>query len=244
MAFPTVVATQASQNGTTNTTTFNATLGTLQASALAGDMVFVFISADGNPTLTLSTPTGDTVWDRTGVFVGPISSTTICSGYVAYCTIESDGVLENLRMASSVSEQYSYIAYLVRPPAGSTIGTNSANWGSSVGSSTNSNPGILGPVGTAGDYLVIASRHGDSTVVATAAPSGYTNLLTQAAGGTAGASTNTAIKTRTMAAGDSEDPAVFTSASEQWACWTVGIFEIPGSGGGPTRRAARSSYWL
>lgn len=96
----------------------------------------------------------------------------------------------------------------------------------SNGSSTNSNPpSITNSSGASRDVTVVCTRSGDSTVVATAAPTNYSNLQTQAGGGTGGASTNTAERQINIANSGSEDPGTFTSASEQWACFTFGIYE-------------------
>lgn len=97
-------------------------------------------------------------------------------------------------------------------PAGTSVGGNSTN-----ANPPNHNPGVSLP------YLWIATCGQDSTVVATGTPqtpSVFGNLTTQAAAGTGGASTSTAELTSTAS---SMDPGAFTSATEQWAAWTIGI---------------------
>src|SRR5690606_36955639 len=96
-------------------------------------------------------------------------------------------------------------------------------WAFSDGSSTNSDPPNLS-LGASQDALWIATRAGDSTVVATAAPTNFSNLQTQAGGGTSGASSNSAERSFT---GSSLDPGTFTSGSEQWVCSTLAIWAAP-----------------
>lgn len=91
---------------------------------------------------------------------------------------------------------------------------------SANGSSTNSNPPSHDAGGTARDILWLATRAGDSTVVATVAPASFTNLLTLAAAGTGGASVNSAQR---QVNGTTLDPGTFTSASEQWVSWTLAV---------------------
>jgi len=106
----------------------------------------------------------------------------------------------------------------------------------SSGSSGNSDPPILAIAdGLAHDALWITSRSGDSTIVASAAPSGYANLQSRSAGGTTGASTNTAERNLNASA---EDPGNFTSNFEQWVCWTLAIYE-----GGPGSVYLGNSGW-
>lgn len=222
MAAPTIIASQTGVSSTSNSTTFNVTLGTIAASALAGDVVACFVSADGNPTL-LENNAGGEVWDGVSV-TATAANGTIVSGHLFITTVQTDGVVENLAISSSASEQYSHVSHLIRSSTGALalLGTGSSN-----GSSTNSDPAaITNSTGASRDTLVICSRHGDSTVTASAAPTNYGNLQTRAGGGTAGASTNTANRAVTIANSASEDPGTFTSASEQWGCITAGWYEL------------------
>jgi hypothetical protein len=123
------------------------------------------------------------------------------------------------------TEQFSCVMYAHKVASGATVGTLTAT--TANGSSTNSNPAsVTNSSGSSRDVTVIAFRAGDSTVVATVAPASYGSLLSQAGGGTAGASSNGAHRQITIANSTSEDPGTFTSASEQWACATVGVYEI------------------
>lgn len=99
---------------------------------------------------------------------------------------------------------------------------------SANGSSTNANPPSHNAGGSARDILWLATASIDSTVVASVAPSSFTNLLTHAAAGTGGASTSSA---RREVNGTTLDPGTFTTATEQWVAWTLAIEP---AAGGPT----------
>ena len=80
------------------------------------------------------------------------------------------------------------------------------------------------------------------------APAGYSNLTTQNAADTNGATTATAEKPTVTTT--TEDPGTFTSAIEQWVSWTIGVVPIrtgPPLGRWDTARAAATTTaakWL
>lgn len=223
MAAPTVIARNGHVGSTTNSTSYTPTISAIGSSALIGDQVLLFVSNDGNGTMTMNSGSGD-LWDGLTATTTAANS-TIVRGTLFIATVNTDGSVPNPSLTCSASEQFSCVAILVRSSTG-ILGyyTNTSN-----GSSTNSDPAaVTNSSGASKDFLVIASRHGDSTVVASAAPSGYGNLQTRTAGGTNGASTNTAeLSSVTIANSGTENPGTFTSASEQWACITVGLYEAP-----------------
>ena len=156
-----------------------------------GDLLVAIIASDGNPTLT--------GYDNGFIIpnfynkLGQASNSTVVTGAVFWRVATSTlWANENIGVSSSASEQFSGAFYRFR---GTSLKIDGV---SSNGSSTNSDPGNLSSTtdvaglidGTAKDYLWIATRSGDSTTVATVAPTNYTNLLTQAGGGTNGASSN------------------------------------------------------
>lgn len=181
---------------------------TLPASVAVGDLILAFFSVDGNPTVT-TTSTG---WNK----VGQRSNSSVVTGAV-FSKIATGS--DSLTLTTSASQESSHVTLRVsgvRSPARIASAF-------SDGSSTNSNPAQGTTLATdSRGRLWVVSRSGDSNVVATVAPSGYSNLQTQAANTTGGASTNTAEKTTSGTAED-EDPGTFTSAAEQWVCWTVGV---------------------
>jgi hypothetical protein len=215
VAFPSVVARATHVSATTNSITYSTASATLNGSV--GDLLIAVISADGNPTLTAASnaPFGAD-WTK----LGQASNGTIATGAVfwKFANTATWGTnADLLNISASASEQFS--AVLLR-----LSGTNLALAGASAnGSSTNSDPPNLAlPGGAAKDALWIATRSGDSTVVATAAPASFANLQSRAAGGTGGASTNTAERLLNASA---LDPGTFTSASEQWVSWTLAVHE-------------------
>jgi hypothetical protein len=200
-----VVESRASARTTGNATSHPITL---PSGVTAGDLILAFFSVDGNPTVS-TTSTG---WNK----LGQRSNSNVVTGAVFWKIATGSN---SLTLTTSASEESSHVTLRV---SGVKFPAAIAS-ASSDGSSTNSDPaqGTTSATDSRGRLWVV-SRAGDSNVVATVAPSGYDNLQTQAANTTAGASTNTAEKT-TSGTAASEDPGTFTSASEQWVCWTVGV---------------------
>lgn len=203
MAFPTVQTRAANRTTTTNTTSHAITLPT---GITAGDVLVVVFSTDGSPTVSVNTGVSGTNWNT----IGQASNGTIVTGAVFWKIAEGS---DALTLTTSASEQSSHVS--LRISGANVVSGTSAN-----GSSTNSNPPLHTPSAGTQDYLWIATRSGDSTVVATVAPTSFTNLQTQAAAGTGGASTNTAEYAFNAS---SLDPGTFTSASEQWVSWTLAV---------------------
>lgn len=200
MAFPVVQSRATGRTTTTNTTSHPITL---PAGITNGDLLLVIFSVDQIPDIT---PVG-TKW----VFYGFDNDATSAVTSVVFWKI-ADGS-DTLTITTSTAEQSSHISLRISGASG-LVGNDV------TGSSTNSNPPNLAMPYGAQDYLWIAARSGDSTVTATAAPASYSTLTTIAAAGTGGASTNTAERSLNAS---SEDPGTFTSTTEQWVAWTIGI---------------------
>lgn len=167
------------------------------------DLLVVVFSVDGNPTVTVGSGTG---WTQ----LGQQSNSTTVTGAIYYKM--ADGT-DALTLSTSANEQSTHITYRIRGATG--ISGEAAN---AIGS--NSNP----PSHTASDasFLWIATRSGDDTDVASSPPSGYSGMITRAASGGNGASTNTAINILGTAA-TTVDPGTFASPNEQWVSWTLAI---------------------
>lgn len=214
MAFPSIVGRATHVSATANAVSYDTSSAVLPGAP--GDLLVAIVSSDGNPTLIAQLPPVGTAWSK----LGQASNGSIVTGAVYWKVAESvtwGSAADRLIVSSSASEQFSSILLRI---AGATLAIEGT---SANGSSTNSNPSAVTLAGAvARDVLWIATRSGDSTVVATTAPAGYANLQSRASGGTAGASTNTAERLLNAA---SEDPAAFTSASEQWVSWTLAIYE-------------------
>lgn len=174
----------------------------------AGEMLVVVFSVDGDPDVTVNTGISGNNWTKLGQAING----TAVVGAIFWKIAEGNDVLT---LTTSNTQRNSYISYRIRDAI--SISGTSAN-----GSSTDSNPpNHVAPNGT-NNYLWIATRSGDDLVVATAAPTNYSNMFTigSGAGGSGGATTNTAIRSLNAA---SEDPGTFTSASEQWVSYTLAI---------------------
>lgn len=214
MAFPTVRATsQGSQNS--NATSHTITLPT----HVQGDLLVVFFSCDGNPTsITPSTDDSKGRWQQP---YASFSSQGNVSLAVFYKIADSNN--ETLTLTTGASEQSTHISYAI---IGGRIFSN-AGLTTLIGSSTNSDPPASHAVRITADHLVFVCRAGDATVQATAAPTNYTNLDTQTASGSTGASIAVARRELNITSGSTEDPGTFTSATEQWVCGTLIIEEAP-----------------
>lgn len=230
MAFPTTVRRATAVSATSNSTTWTPswTWGTNTAISAGERVQWVIVwSSDG----TVTTPSND----GTGGW-GAFSNTQQGSVTGGLAKVETTGAFSASAMPDlgaftfSASEQFSAILLAYKVSDGATVGLlefSSGDITSASGSSTNSDPpSITNGSGASQDVTVVATRTGDSTVVATVAPTNYTDLQTIAAGGTAGASSNTAERQITIASAGTEDPGVFTSASEQWVSYTFGVYEI------------------
>ncbi len=182
---------------------------TMPSGITAGDLLLIVFSSDGQPDIQINTGG----WIR----LGQARNSTVASGALFYKFAEGS---DTATVTTSASEQSSHVVLRISG-AGIPMAT------SSNGSGTNSNPPSI-DMGTSRNHLWVATRSGDSTVVASVAPTSYTDLQTQAAAGTGGASTNTAEYSTTSA---TEDPGTFTSASEQWASFTIGIPPADATGG-------------
>jgi len=203
---PVVEARASGQTSTTDTTSHAITL---PSGIQTGELLLVVFSSDGFPFISVSSGTN---WN----FLGQASNGTTVTGAIFWKIADGS---DSLTVGTSVAEQSSHISFRisgVKKP-GNVTGSNSN------GSSTNSDPPSHTMPGTGNrGRLWIATRSGDAQVVATAAPSLYSNLQTIAATGSNGASTNTAERTVSSTA-VTQNPGVFTSATEQWVSFTIGI---------------------
>lgn len=183
---------------------------TLPASISAGERLLVVFACDGGPTHLLDEVYSGTRWER----VAYLANSTTVSGSV-WSKVAEGG--DALRILTPAAEQSSHVSF--RISAANSVAATGA-----TGSGINSDPPLHTITGAspAPDPLWIAARCGNSTTVATAAPAGFANLQTQAAGGTGGASTNTAELSAT--ADESENPGAFTSGSEFVVTFTIAVY--------------------
>ena len=212
MASPTVVARSTFVSSTTNSTSWTPLSS---VTVVPGELLLFVCSADGVPTLSVNTGSSTAGWTKLDQASDATSAVT--GAIFVLLPDDNKAATATLAISSTASEQYSGILYRIR-------GADSLDFGAAAtGSSTNSNPPSNTLPVSARDILAIATRSGDSTVVATVAPASYTNLQSQAGGGTSGVSTNSAE--RALSATATEDPGTFTSATEQWVSYTVLLYQ-------------------
>jgi len=191
---------------------------TMPANITAGDLLLIIYSNDGTATTTAKTNAcagNDTSWTE---WTQQNDSTNVVTSSIMY---KSAAGGDTLSIGKSASEQGSWIMYQIRntgTPTGASVGGNSTN---------SDPPNLSGSYGNI-DYLWIATRTGDASAStgATDSPANYSSLinaypLTSAfAVSTTGAYTSAS---RRYLAASSEDPGTFTSATEQWAAWTIAV---------------------
>lgn len=182
---------------------------TIPAGAV-GERIVVVFSCDG--AVTCTTPSSP-LWTR----VGQQSNGSAVTGAV-FSKLSASPAEDGLTITTSTAQQATWV--VLRVANALEIVAAFAN-----GSSTNSNPPLLqtGLPPTSSYRLWVATRSGDSTVVATASPINFGNLTTQQAPGTGSASTSTA---ENVGLGSELDPTAFTSATEQWVCATLLLYTL------------------
>jgi hypothetical protein len=129
----------------------------------------------------------------------------------------SETLLIDFDDTDATTEQGSGI--LIRLNGANSIITGSTSNG--IGS-TNADPPSK-DAGAVRNHFWIAAAAWDGIITASAAPSTYTNLATQAASGASGASS--AIATKSIDSSQVEDPGAFTSTTEQWIAWTIATYQ-------------------
>lgn len=180
---------------------------TLPANIVVGETLLVVFSVDGDPTVTVDTGFSGINW----VVLGQSSNSTVVTQAIVYKAVAEGG--DVLRLTTSTSQQSSHISR--RMANAGAIDATFAN-----GSSTNSNPPSHTPAVGNARYLWVVTRTGDSTVQATAAPSGFRLFQTRAASGANGAVCALAERHEHLSV---KDPGTFTSASEQWVSATIAV---------------------
>lgn len=180
----------------------------------AGDLLVIVFSADGDTNCTIGS--GD--WTRLDQGKGESGGFFLVTGAVFY-KVAAGG--DTATVTTSTSEQSTHIVY--RLDNASEI----YNYKLTTGSSANSAPQDLDTaLFTSEDYLWLVTRSGDSTVQASAAPTGFTDLTVETALNSVGASTAVAEREENGSAGNVTLSDGFTSASEQWVCFTLCIAPI------------------
>lgn len=210
MSFPVIedyATTLISTNETSHTLTLPDTYD-------ANDLLVCFFTCDGSGVdLNISTGTG---W--VGLSISSGSGNTF--GFT-YKLLASDTSADNLIITTDSAQHSAAIIYAISGHA-STKGLNES---SDAGSSTNADPPSCTPTNGILDYLWIVCMATDGTVVASAAPSDFSDLVTNASGSSSdGVSLSTA--SRTYRTGSAYNPGWFTNATAAWSTITIIITSV------------------
>lgn len=178
---------------------------TLPPDIQAGDLLIVIFSVDANETVSINTGVSGNNWT---VLATQSNSTTV-TGSIIYKVAEGGDALT----LTTTTEQSSHLVYRIANYSG--VPTATASTGT-----TNIDPPLHTPAGGTDNYLWIATRSGDSTTAATAAPSGYSFWRQADAPGTGGAATDAAVL---FANGSSENPGTWTNGAVAGVSFTISI---------------------
>lgn len=178
---------------------------TLPAGLSATDLVIAVLTTNANigvaPLFTASDPS----WTPLPVVVRSGIS------QIAYWKVAAGG--DSLTISTNDFQTHSsHITYRITGHGSAVVQAGA------TGSSTNADPPSATMSGAAQDNLAIAVCGNAGTVVASAAPSGYSNLVTKA-GDAGGFSTSAAEKA--LSASNTENPGAFTTTSTAWAAQTL-----------------------
>lgn len=210
MAYPQVRAT-----GTgINTSDSTSHVITFPDGIQVGDLIVVIFGVDGNPTISIDTGYSGLGWT--------IETPTVTNGTALSTTMRAKiatGTTNYLSFTTSSSEQSAYAVYIISGTNNNPIEYSIIRVSGATGTSTNFDPpNTTGYNGTQ-DYLWLAVAFSDGVTVATAAPTNFTSLATQA-GTSTGVSVSMATRQYT---GISLNPDVFTSAYSTWIAYTINI---------------------
>jgi hypothetical protein len=174
----------------------------------AGEFLITFFTVDGNN----SCSTSNSNWQE----IADVASTSTVT-YCIYWKRAEGG--DSLTVTVTAFEQSTAITVLtsaIDPGIDPTVTCT-------TGSSANADPPNHNP-GVARDWTWIASAGIDLGTVPTAAPTNYTNLITEQSVDSAA---STGIARRQLNA-SAENPGTFTSSNEQWVGCMVSIPPAPG----------------
>lgn len=227
MAFATTVRRAKAVSGTGNSTSYTPTWTWVTNTAVSSGVFsqwIAIISSDGG-TASAQLSTTSTGWIEIGELTDGTSAITGAIYRYESTAAFATSAAPALQIDSTATEQYSAIL-LAFVPATANFVIALLTSTSSSGSSTNPNPALVtNNTGASRDLTVVAGVSVDSTTTPSAAPTNYANLQTQAGGGTNGATSGSAERQITVASASTEDPGVFTMATDQWVCWTLGVYE-------------------
>lgn len=204
MTFPAV---QSRASGTSGASALTSHPITLPAGIVAGDSLLVAFSVDRENTCS----TASTDWVKLGQASYTSLGTPQDTQAIFYKASATGS--DALTITTPSADESTHVSLRISGAQGPFTGSSSISTSSSVNSDPPSHN-----AGSAQDYLWVVTRLG-ATTVATAPPTGYSNLQTQANGSSL-PSVNTAERQLNAAI---QDPGTFTSPSGGWVCWTIAV---------------------
>jgi len=207
MAFPALVTSFVGST-TSNGTTHNITVA---SGIISGQLLLVFVSADGAPDITTST----SGWTRDGVAQSFNSAVAQAKFYKIADGSESGSTLA---ITTSANERISWVGLVIQSWQGSAPNTGfTITGGGSTGTDANPDPASITGGSTNDDYLFVACYSVDSNKTTSSYPTGYTTIqLSQSEGSTNGSGVGVAAKQIT---GSSvvDNPGTYTiSGADDW----------------------------
>jgi hypothetical protein len=242
MAVPNITHYAAGGSGGTNVTSQAVTI--TQTSAPVGSLILIFVTADGNPTITADAASTTAGWQKFDQW----PSTTNCTLALFWFEVVIANTVPGLTLNLSVSEAtYFFQETLTAVTANQRVVLNNvkAQITAAVGTATvNPDPPAVANAVTTRDIRWLAAFAGDNgTIASTAPPSGYTILAQTSAGNAAnGVALGVAHRSAAAFPVSSENPGAFTRAAEDWVAITIGAIETDFKGG--TMKVWNGSAWV
>lgn len=182
---------------------------TFPEGAAVGNLISFVISCDANQTFSVSSGTGWTIETQIN------ESFNAVAGCVVWKILDGSG--DNLTIAwDNGSQETSWVGYRI---TGFDTEDPMTVTSADGGLTTNFDPPANTGLGGALDYLWIVAGCADEDIIATAAPTDFSDLLTANGGGAGGSTVSTA--TREYNTGDAYNPGAFTSANIRWVSFTI-----------------------
>lgn len=212
MSFPTVAATNTSQQ-TTNSLTHTANL---PAGIVSGNLVTVFFACDGNTTAEVTNPASG--WET--LFTQNVLADTAFLKVFYRWADGSEG--STITITTGATEQSNHISFRISVAHASEVPAFASTRPGS--SSANPDPPSLDPANwDVEDTLWIAVAAWDGSPTGIGYPANYTSNQITVQNPSGSGSAGLIVATRELAA-ESEDPGTFTmSAQEQWAAATIAV---------------------
>ena len=214
MTFPTVETTTTSEHNIND----QSQVVSLPSGIVSGDLILVFLSVNGTPSIT---------WPSSPSFtkIDDVENTGECVLSVAYR--QSDGTEgATITITTGADAKSSATAYRISGHENPSTQAPEMSMGV-TGTTGGPDPDNLTPTGGAEDFLWIAAHARDRSTTTTAAPTNYTNLL-QVAHSDAPLGASTASARRNLNAA-SENPGTFTvDNNNDWSAATIAVHPAAG----------------